>query len=111
MFFGQLVDIVDVDGAGGGEIALIGEVGPLADIDRLDQFRNQEVDIGIALAVAVRRHVDRHAVDGDGKIRAVVEIEAAQKILVGFALAGMLGDDQARHDFQHLADPRRTAAR
>ena len=33
----------------------------------------------------------------DGEIGAVVEIEAAQKILVGFALAGMLGDDQPRH--------------
>ena len=52
------------------------------------------------------RHVDGHAVDGDGEIGAVVEIEAAQKILVGFALAGMLGDDQAGHGFQRLADPR-----
>ena len=99
------------DGAGGGEIALIGEVRPLADIDRLHQLRDQEIDIGIALAVAMGRHVDRHAVDGDGEIRAVVEIEAAQKILVGFALAGMLGHDQARHDFEHLAGARRTAAR
>ena len=103
----QLVDIVDADSARGSEIALIGEVRSLADIDRLHQFRNQKVDIGIALAVAMGRHVDRHAVDGDGEIGAVVEIEAAQKILVGFALAGMLGHDQARHDFQQLADPRR----
>ena len=36
----------------------------------------------------------------------MVEIEAAQKILVGFALAGMLGDDQAGHDFKRLAGAR-----
>ena len=49
------------------------------------------------------RHVDGHAVDADGEIGAVVEIEAAQKILVGFAFAGMLGDDQPRHHLQRLA--------
>ena len=49
------------------------------------------------------RHVDGHAVDLDGEIGAVVEIEAAQKILVGFAFAGMLGDDQSRHHLQRLA--------
>jgi hypothetical protein len=33
----------------------------------------------------MRGHIDRHAIDGDGEVRAVVEIEAAQKILGGFA--------------------------
>ncbi len=42
----------------------------------------------------------------DREIRAVVEIEAAQKILVGFAFAGMLGDDQPRHRLQRLAGAR-----
>ena len=51
------------------------------------------------------RHVDGHAVDPDREIGAVVEVEAAQEILVGFALAGMLGDDQAGHDLQRLAGP------
>ncbi len=102
----QPVDIVDGDGACGGEVALVGEVRSFADIDRPHQFRNQEIDVGIALPVAVGRHVDRHAVDADGEIRAVVQVKAAQKILVGFALAGMLGDDQPRHHLQRLADAR-----
>ena len=42
----------------------------------------------------------------DRQIGAVVEIVAAQKILVGFALAGVLGHDQAGHGFQHFARPR-----
>ena len=43
-------------------------------------------------------HVDGHAVYFDGKIGAVVKVEAAQEILVGLTLSGMLGDDQAGHD-------------
>ena len=104
--FRQPAEIVDIDGACGSEIALVGEVWPLADIDRPDQFRNQEIDVGVTLTMSVARHVDRHAVDRDGEIGAVVEIEAAQKILVGFALAGMLGHDQPRHRLQQFADPR-----
>jgi hypothetical protein len=40
------------------------------------------------------------------QISAVIEIEAAQKILIGFAFAGMLGHDQARHHLQRPADAR-----
>jgi hypothetical protein len=64
-----------------------GEVGTSADPHRLDQLGNEEADVGVALAVAVGSHVDRHAVDPDGEIGAVVEIEAAQEVLVGFAFA------------------------
>ena len=35
----------------------------------------------------------------------MVKVEAAQEILVGLALSGMLGDDQAGHDLQRLAGP------
>ncbi len=84
---GQAVEEVHVHRADRGEIALVGEIGPLADVDRADQLGDQEVEIGIALAVAVRAHVDGHVVDGDREIGAVVEIVAAQEILVGFALA------------------------
>ena len=52
------------------------------------------------------RHVDGHAVDLDGEIGAVIEVEATQKILIGFALAGMLGHDQSRHHLQRLAGAR-----
>jgi len=33
----------------------------------------------------------------------MVEIEAAQEILVGLSVAGMLGHDQPGHHLQHLA--------
>ena len=56
--------------------------------------------------MAMSRHVDGHAVYFDGEIGAVVKIEAAQEILIGLTLSGMLGDDQAGHDLQRLADTR-----
>ena len=38
-----------------------------------------------------------------GEVGAVVEVEAAQEILVGLAVAAVLGDDEARHDLEHFA--------
>ena len=53
--------------------------------------------------MAVRRHVDGHAVQAHGEVGAVVKIEAAQEVLVGFAVAGVLGGDNARHGFHDVA--------
>jgi hypothetical protein len=103
--FGKLVEVIDLDGAGGAEVAHIGVVRTFSDIHRPDQLRDQKVDICVALPVAMSRHVDGHAVDPDRKIGAVIKIEAAQEILVGLTLSGMLGDDQAGHDLKRLAGP------
>ena len=102
----QAVDQTDVEAAGRGEIAFVGEVRSLANVDRADRFRHQPVQVGVALAVRVGAHVDRHVVDGDRQVGAVVEIVAAQEILVGFALAAVLRHDQARHGFEHFARAR-----
>ncbi len=51
----------------------------------------------------VRRQVQRHIVEENGEIRAVVEIEAAKKILVGLAAAGVLGDDEAGNRLQNFS--------
>ena len=48
-------------------------------------------------------HVDRLVVERDIDIGAMVEIEAAQELLVGLALAAMLGDYQPRHDLERFA--------
>ena len=47
--------------------------------------------------------VDRHVVNGDGKISAVVEIEAAQEILIGLAFPAVLRDRQAGGGFEEFA--------
>src|SRR6202035_1056374 len=72
----------DIGGAGGREVALVGVVEPLLVADGVDQLGNQEVEVAVALAMAVGRLVDRDAVDRDAEVRAVVEVEAAQVILV-----------------------------
>ena len=96
----QLVDILHVDLARRGEDAAIGEIGALANFNGAEQFGNDEIGVGIALAMRVRRHVDRHAVDPQGDVVAVVEREAAQEILIRFARTGMLRDKQARERFR-----------
>ena len=55
--------------------------------------------------MAVRRHVDRHAVDACREVGAVVEVEAAQEVLVGLAVARVLRDDHAGRRFQEFAGP------
>jgi hypothetical protein len=53
--------------------------------------------------VAVRVHVHRDPVDAGREIRAVVEIEAAQEILVRLAVARVLGHDESGHGLQQFA--------
>jgi len=99
------VEQIDVHRTNRGEIALVGEIMSLADVDRTDQFGNEEIQVGISLTVRVGAHIDRHLVDGDCEIGTVVEIEPAQEVLVGLAVAAVLGDDQARNDFKRFRRP------
>lgn len=90
-------------GAGRGEVAFIGEVRPLLYLHGGDRFRNQPIEVGIALAVGVSAHVGRHIINIDREIRAMIEIIAAQEVLVRFALAGMLRHNEPRYSFEHFA--------
>ncbi len=87
------------------EVALVREIRSFFDADRCDQFRDEEIQVGIPLTVGVSAHVDRHVVDRDCEISAVVEIEAAQEILVGLAVAAVLRDDQAGYNFKRFGGP------
>ena len=78
--------------------------GALAVVDALDGLRHHAVDVEIALAVAVRAQVQRHAVEDRREVGAVIEVEAAQEILVRLAAAGVLHGDHARHGFEQLGD-------
>nr|WP_255615653.1 hypothetical protein [Polymorphobacter sp. PAMC 29334] len=87
------------------KIADIRPVGPLGVVDRINEFRDDEIDVSEALSVRVRPHVDRHTVDELGEVGAVIEVEAAQEILVGLAAARMLRSDETWDDFEQFADP------
>jgi hypothetical protein len=63
----------------------------------------QDVQVQIALAVPVAGQVQRHAVQRGGQVGAVVQVEAAQEVLVGLARARVLGGGQARHGLDQLA--------
>ena len=78
-------------------------------VDPRDELRDHEIEIGVALPMCVRAHVDRHAGEIGREIGAVIEIEAAQEILVRLAGAAVLGDDHARDVFQHFARPQQRA--
>ena len=90
-------------GAGGGKVADVGGEGALGVVDALHEFGDDEVEVGVALPVGVRAEVDGQAVDAEGEVGAVVEVEAAEEILVGFAAAGMLRDDDSGDDFEEFA--------
>ena len=49
------------------------------------------------------REIDGNAVDRSGEIGAVIEVEAAQEVLVRLPVAAVLRDDQARHGLEDLA--------
>ena len=51
----------------------------------------------------VRWQVQRHIVEENGEIRAVVKIEAAKKILVGLAATGVLRDDETGNRLQNFS--------
>ena len=106
----QAVEEADACRAGRCEVALLGVVRSLAIADAIDELRDQPVQVRVALAVRMRRHVDRHAVDPGREVGAVVEVEAAQVVLVGFPVAAVLRHDDAGDELQHLRGPKRRPA-
>ena len=102
-----LVDIAQVYGRHRGKVAFLREIGPLGVGDAGGQLGDEEVQVGIALAVRVRAHVDRHAIDKGRQIGAVIEIDAAQEVLIGFPLSAVDRDHETGHGFQQLGRPKR----
>ena len=84
-------------------VADIGVIRTFLEIHPLHKLRDDGVHVRVALAVRVRRQVQRHIVDENGEIRAVVEIETAKIILVGLAAAGVLRDDEAGNRLQNFS--------
>ena len=96
------VHIGELRGAGSAEVADLGVVRPLAVFQVIHQFGHQKVQVGIALAVGMGGHVDGQAIHLQGQVGAVVQIEAAQEVLIALAFAAVLRGDQAGHQLQQL---------
>jgi hypothetical protein len=73
---------------------------------RSDKVEEGTIEVSIALPMGMRAHVDRHVVDIDRHIGAVVEIVTTQEVLVGFALAAVLRDDQSGRRLKDFARAR-----
>ncbi len=93
------------DGPGRGEIAELHEIRPLESFDELDGLRDQEMKIGITLAVGVAAQVHRQTIDEECDVGAVIGIEASEQILFRLAAALVLADDEAGNQTQHVGDP------
>ncbi len=98
----QPIDVLDAGGSGRREVADVGVIRPLAELEYLDQLGNQQVDVEVALAVAMARQIEGYALERRREVGAVIEVEAAQKELVGLAAAGVLGGDQPGNALQNL---------
>ena len=105
----ERVRIVDVGRAGRREIPLVGIVRPLAVIDAADDLRDHEIQIGVALAVAVGGKIHRDPGDRGREVGAMVEVESPKEKLVGLAGPRVLGDDHPRHGLQDLAGAQQRA--
>jgi len=84
-------------------VADIGIIRTFLEIHPLHQFRDHGVHVRVPLTVRVRGEIQRHTVEGEGDIRAVIEIETAKKILVGLAAAGVLRDDETGNRLQNFS--------
>ena len=99
---GQRAGVSHVRRARRGEVAVRRAVGAFAIINARDQLGDNPVEVRVALAVAVRGEVDGHPVERGGEVGAVVEVEAAEEILVGLTRAAVLRDDDAGDGLQQL---------
>ena len=106
IFCGTLSTHRDVQVAGVLEVSHIGPIWPLADIQSADGFGDEPVEIGVALTMRVGRQIDRYVVPKRREVGAVIEIPAAQVILIGLAGVGVHDRHQAGRRFEDFAGAR-----
>src|SRR5207244_8157118 len=86
-----------------GKVAVFRKIGPFIDIQSLDGFRNNKIEVGVALPVGMGTQIDRHPVGEEPDIGTVVGIESTQKILIGLACATRVLDcNESRNQTQYL---------
>ena len=96
----QGVHQVNIGRPHGGKIAHIGIIRSLAEVDVVHDLWDEPIQVHIPLAVGMCREIDRDAIHERRKIRAMIQIKAAQQILIGFPAATVLRRYQAGDDLQ-----------
>ena len=100
---GETLGVLNACRAHRGKIAILRLVRALVVQHARYQLWDHEIQVGVALPMRMCGHVHRHACEPRREIGAVIKVVAAREILIGFAVARMLRDDQPRHGFQHFA--------
>ena len=80
-----------------------GKYGSRSRVEALDGLGDQEMEIGVALAVGVATEIDGEPVDEEGDVGAVVGVEAAQEVLFRLATSLMLADHQPGDESQDVS--------
>jgi hypothetical protein len=99
------VEVIHVDRPRRREVALLRVVGPLLVLHAGDELGDEEVVVRVALAVGVRGHVRRDSGHPGREVGAVVDVEAADVVLVRLPLAAVLADDDPGYRLEHLGRP------
>ncbi len=69
---------------------------PFEHAQRLDQLGDDEVGVGVAVAVQVAALVDGHAADRELDVLPLARVESAQEDLLGMAFAALVGQQECR---------------
>ena len=98
----ELIDVVDVGRTRRRKIPLVGEVRSLLELHAAHELGNEKADVRIAVRVRTCRRIDRNTRDGRREVGSVIQVEAAQVVLIRLALATVLAHDEARALFRGL---------
>jgi hypothetical protein len=92
---------LEIGAPGDRVVALAGVERPLDDAHRLDELRDDEVRVGVAVAVEVAALVDGHAVDRELEVLALAGVEPAEQDGLGVAGAALVREDDGRGGLEH----------
>ena len=87
-----------------GEVSLLRRVGSFEDAHRVNELRDDEVRVGVAVAVIVARVVDGNAVDGELEVLPLVRVEAAEEHLLGVARAALVREEKTGRELGGASD-------
>ena len=85
------------------KVAGIGKVRAFLIRKAAQKFRNHRIEVRVSLAVRMSPEIERHSIQLHREVRPMIEIEAAQKVLIGFPAARVLGHGHPGNHLQQFA--------
>ncbi len=88
--------------AGDGEVALLRRVRTFENAHRVNELGDDEVRVGVSVAVVVARVVDGDAIDAELEVLPLVRVEAAEEDLLGVAGAALVREEEAGRELERV---------